>query len=134
MTTAALQQLFPSYTPFYAADSEYAQPTLGWLKNAFYTYFWNDRVGKGLKTWARKNDCDNFARAYAQAASDCHGISAGSDKEGLAVGEFWYHSPAGPHAIVVAIVDDQPVYIEPQTGNVLQLTAQQISTCFLVKF
>lgn len=135
MTSAELKSLLPASAPFFAADVSYAKPTFGWLLGTFWTYFWNDRTNKGLLNWTRKNDCDNFARAYAQAAADCHALSNGSDLEGLAVGEFWYlRDIGGEHAVVAAFTDQGLVFLEPQTGQRLYLSDKEIFSCLLAYF
>lgn len=136
MLAVALQSHFP-HTRVIAPDTDYAVPTLRYLRGAFWDSFQRDRWGKGLKAWRRRNDCDNFARAYAQHAQDCHAISSGNESEGLAVGEFFYTQTAGTgHAIIVAFVDDdhRRVFIEPQTGQEVQLTEAEIASCFFVRF
>lgn len=123
------------------SDATFAAPRLAWLSGPFWEYFtalrWNvmGADGKDARSWTRKNDCDNFARAYAQAAQDCHAISTGSGAEALAVGEFFYHSPRGPHAIVVAFCErPQPVFIEPQNNTVLALTPAEVASAFFIRF
>lgn len=117
------------------ADVSYAKPTLKWLQGPFWDWFQKTRWDLGLSKWTRKNDCDNFARAYAQAAQDCHSLTS-EDSDALAVGEFWYHrEKGGAHAIVVAVTD-QPglTFIEPQNGQILKLTEQEFQSCFFVRF
>lgn len=136
MTRAEIQSsFFPRFVV--CADDSYAVPTLRWLQGAFWDSFLAERWAKGLKTWERRNDCDNFARAFAQHAQDCHAISTGRDDEGLAVGEFFYTRRTGDgHAIVVAFVDDdhRRVFIEPQNGQVIDLTPAEIASCSFVRF
>lgn len=117
------------------ADESYALPTLRWLQGEFWTSFQADRWAKGLKVWARKNDCDSFARAFAQHAQDCHAMSHGSDAEGLAVGEVFYTKRTGEgHAIVCAFTEQGRTFIEPQTGLTLELTEGEISCIFFARF
>jgi hypothetical protein len=138
MTDQDIRQHFPQpWTLSLTADATYAKPTLRWLRDVLWPYFKDDRHAKGLLTWTRRNDCDNFARAYAQAAADCHGANSGDASEGLAVGEFWYvgkEHVKGPHAIVVAFTDEGKVFIEPQSGQRIALTPEEENSCFLVKF
>lgn len=114
------------------SDETYACPTLQWLTGDFWTWFKSKRWELGLTTWKRNNDCDNFARAYAQYAADCHALTTDA-AEGLAVGEFYYTRADGAkHAIIVALTDVGVVYIEPQLGTQLMLTPQEIASCFFV--
>lgn len=136
MTAAELQLRFP-FCRVVAPDLDYALPTRAWLGGPFWESFKADRWAKGVTTWERKNDCDNFARAYAQHAQDCHAVSRGSQKEGLAVGEFFYtQATGGGHAINVAFADDatRPLFIEPQTGREITLTPDEQASAFFVRF
>lgn len=135
MTSKDIRILLPVTAYFYAADENYAKPALAWLTDVFWNWFWADRTNKGLLKWDRRNDCDNFARAYAQSCEDCHAITAGNTDEGLAVGQFYYHQDiGGVHAIVAAVTENGLTFIEPQTGAVLKLTDKEISTAFLCLF
>jgi hypothetical protein len=115
-------------------DASYTRPTLRWLQGAFWDAFREDRFNK-VGRYSRKNDCDNFARAYAQLAQDCHAMSTGRDAEGLAVGEVFYITRKGEgHAIVCAFTDQGRKFIEPQTGRVIDLTENELLSCTFVRF
>jgi hypothetical protein len=116
------------------SDDSFAIPTKRWLLEDFWVWFYERRLELGLMKWTRNNDCDNFARAYAQYAADCHALTS-NQTEGLAVGEFYYRpASGGGHAIVIALTDEGVIFIEPQTGKQLQLTQEEISSCFFVRF
>lgn len=136
MTSFQLRQLLPLSAPVLFSDATYAKPTIRWLKGEFWDWFQKSRWDLGLSRWTRKNDCDNFARAYAQAAQDCHSLSVGNNSDALAVGEFWYHqAKGGAHAIIIAVTDRPGLtFIEPQTGGELTLTEQEFQSCFFVRF
>jgi hypothetical protein len=119
--------------PVILSDATYAKPTTAWLRDHFWPWFQKMRWNLGLNHWTRKNDCDSFSRAYAQAAQDCHALTVGETEEGLAVGQFYYIGTThvqGPHAICVAFTDDGKIYIEPQTGQRLALTPTEELSCF----
>lgn len=133
MTAAELRSQFPAWTPVILSDATYAKPTVRWLREDFWPWFQKMRFNLGLNRWQRKSDCDDFARAYAQAASDCHALTGGSAEEGLAVGQFYYIGTThvkGPHAIIVAFTDEGRTYWEPQTGQRLALTPTEELSCF----
>lgn len=128
---------FPTCPHVLLADSEFAVPTLRWLQGPFWNWFRLTRWSFNLDRWQRKNDCDNFARAYAQAAQDCHALSPGNDSEGLAVGEVFYtKASGGSHAIIVAYVgeDCARVFIEPQNNEAITLTEDEIKSAYFVRF
>lgn len=133
MTRAELSSFLIVTAPF--ADDTYARPTLAWLQGPFWQSFRADRWAK-VGRYTRKNDCDNWARAYAQHAQDCHAASAGNDDEALAVGEFFYTRAdgLGNHAICVAITERGLTFIEPQNGAVLELTPAEIASCSFARF
>lgn len=132
MTPAEIQSYF--LTRVYFADASYARPTLRWLTGAFWDTFREDRFGK-VGAYERKNDCDNWARAYAQLAQDCHSISTGSDAEALAVGEMFYTKRTGEgHAIICAFTDEGRKFIEPQNGRVIELTESELISCSFARF
>lgn len=137
MTAAELRTQFPPWVPVIVSDATYGKPTVAWLREKFWPWFQKQRFDLGLNKWERRNDCDNFARAYAQSAADCHALTKGADDaEGLAVGEFYYVGTShvkGPHAIVVAFTDDGKVFIEPQTGQRIALTPSEEMSCFSVR-
>lgn len=134
MTPQELRSFLPFSAPFYAADSSYAKPTLEWLLGDFWSWYWECRIRLGLLNWNRRNDCDNFARAYSQYAADCHALTSGNDDEGLAVMEFWYkRDQGGKHAIVAAVTDKGIVFIEPQNGKQITLTQQEIDSCYFAR-
>lgn len=132
MTRAELSSLVYVTAPF--ADDTYARPTLAWLQGPFWESFREDRWAK-VGRYTRKNDCDNWARAYAQHAQDCHAVSNGNDDDAVAVGEFFYtRSTGASHAIAVAITEHGVTFLEPQNGTVLPLTPAEIATCTFARF
>lgn len=137
ITAARIQLQFIGCPHIILPDESYATPTLHWLQGLFWEWFRAARWSHNLDRWTRKNDCDNFARAYAQAAQDCHAGSHGSDAEALAVGEYFYQKAgAGGHAIVAAFVGDpaELVFIEPQSNQLLDLTPAERASAFFVRF
>jgi hypothetical protein len=137
LTAAEIRSKFPAWVPVILSDSDYGKPTVAWLREKFWPWFQRQRFDLGLLKWDRRNDCDNFARSYAQSAADCHALTVGENAEGLAVGEFYYIGTShvkGAHAIVVAFTEEGKIYIEPQTGQRLALTPTEELSCFFVRF
>jgi len=137
MTAAEIRAFFPAWSPPFCFDATYAVPTADWILNQFFPVWKAEREAKGLWLYKRKNDCDNFARAYAVAAQDAWALTPTAlESEGVAVGEFCYirADGRGAHCIVAAICEEGLVFIEPQTGQRLALTPSEISTCFHAAF
>jgi hypothetical protein len=138
MTQAEITAFLPVWPPPWYYDTGYAVPTSRWLFRDFLPAISLARHRAGKSTYTRRNDCDNFARAFAVAAQDAWADSPGvrSDDEALAFGEFCYHRAdgRGAHAINVAITDEGLVFIEPQTAERITLTPAEIATAFRVSF
>ena len=137
LTPLHIRVAFPLCQHVITPDASYAAPTLDWLTGPFWSYFRTSRAALG--TWTRRNDCDNFARAYAQAAQDAHALTAGNDADALAAGEVFYFQagdPARGHAINCAFVgaDASLVFIEPQTGQPVTLSTNERNSVFFVRF
>ncbi len=136
MTSAEIRLLFPVWSRGVFYDVTYALPTTRWLFDEFVPWFRTQRFKANRHKWERKNDCDNFARAFAVFAADAHNEGR-SDLEGIAVGVFCYIGSShvrGPHAITCAITEEGLIFIEPQTGQRLALTPAEIQTCFHYEF
>jgi hypothetical protein len=142
LTPAQLRALLPAGCPAFFCDDGYDVPAAGWLLEEFYPWFWQMRTALGLRAYARKNDCDNFARAAASAAQDCHALTPSAPgglggAQALAVGEFWYQRAAGEgaHAICVQVTPGGSLsFFEPQSGRSLALTPEEIKSCYFVRF
>jgi hypothetical protein len=139
LTAIAIRQHFFNVAPLTLVicyDVDYNLPTTDWLLNKFWPWFQKTRWDGNLSKWSRKNDCDNFARAYVTFCQDAHARSFGS-AEGLAVGEFCYHGVShvkGPHAIVAAFTEEGLIFIEPQNGQRIALSPGEITSCFHAAF
>lgn len=136
LSRSELTLLLPPFGYKLLVDESYAKATTGWYLQTFYPWFRRGRADLGLTGWTRKHDCDNFARAYCQAAQDCHSLSQENSAEALAVGEFFYYQEKthSNHAIVCAVTEKGLIHIEPQTGELLFLTASELLSCSYVRF
>ncbi len=119
-------------------DSNYAVPTLSWVKGAF-SKDWRDFVGmlKVADYAPSANDCDDFARLAATLAQVCHHRTKGHPTDtGLAFGEIWYQSPQGLHAINVFVFgkDLELGFYEPQACKVVTLTEQEMKSICYARF
>lgn len=130
ITSAVLEMGVPPWVPPFFYDISYAKPSKSWLLNTFGSWFFSRR-GK----YSRKNDCDNFARAFCVFCQDAHAETSQPD-EAAAVGEFCYirDDGTGAHALNLAFTDSGPTFIEPQTCKEVTLTKHEISTCFRISF
>ena len=143
LSSLELQEATISIAPFckvYAADRDYALPTLGWLLKTFYPWFQGEMFRIVANKWAKRFDCDNFAQFFAAWAAVSHWGASQTDRpEGLAVGECWYKQDSvGGHAINIAVTEEDGeqvvAFIEPQNGKRLKLSQMELYSIWLVKF
>ena len=134
MTSAEIRSAFPSWTPVIFYDVSYAKPTSDYLLNHYAKWFKGWLGGFGLGKWKRWWDCDDFALMYVAGCKVAHAQTLGIDADSLAVGIFCYTHAKGAHAIVTAFTDEGQIFIEPQTGQRIALTPQEIQSCFSASF
>ena len=123
------------------ADGEYRCPTRDWVLGALYSAFKRriDRFGLGEYVRER-NDCDDFARRFAEHAATCHALTPDAGETGLALGTFYYmpDDSEDGHAINVAVLRTEGghelLFIEPQNGTELKLNITERRSCFGYSF
>lgn len=123
----------------FAGDAEYAVVNSNALP-AIYADFRSTLSGLGLVKWDERFDCNRFATLYIGVAQAKYAVAAwhsATKAQALALAEVWYligGDPARAHAIVLAITERGPVFIEPQTGKELSLTPKEQRTVMLAKW
>lgn len=120
----------------FAPDAIYAQVNSAWLKD-FYPTFRAEIFRQGVVKWDDRFDCNHFAAYYVALAQTKFYLDAwrsGTPAQSLAIAQFWYVSPRGGHAIVVALTERGPVFIEPQTGEEVHLPPDQRAAALAVIF
>lgn len=143
LTVAQIDQVFEReeiYGYSLAADRVYSVPMLSWFEREFPVE-WQKFSGSIMGRYAAEaRDCDDFARAAAFVAQLLHSRWLGQ-ASGLAVGEFWYESAQGNHALVAAIcLQDGTTnlvvaFFEPQfPGRVVGLTPREYRSCWARRF
>lgn len=145
-STADVIQLGADYgvprTAFLCSDEFYVMPDFGWVFDTMMPAFTQLKEVIGVSDYiSLANDCDDYARlcaAYAQILNARTLRTVTSEDSGLAFGEFWYMAAGiGCHAINVFLsrVDSgvRLVFVEPQTGQQLHLTDNEIRSCVLFR-
>jgi hypothetical protein len=127
------------FAPTFTAATRYAQPTLPWLTGPFRDYFRQQLFDLRLDRWRVRWECRDFARAFAHYAQLAHALTPGGDaaSDCLAVGELWYHprnDAAVGHAINAAVVADALIFLEPQTGQCVNLTSAELSSAYFLRW
>lgn len=138
MTRSEIIPFFqPGLLPHFGGMN-YSVPTLGWLQGAFWDFFKARYWSEDLDKWKFRWQCRDFARAYACAAQECWASTvADSDADACAVGEIWY-SPdpksASGHAICPVFTERGLQFIEPQTGHICELSPEQFSSRYYLRY
>ena len=136
VSAVSLQNAVGGYT--ITGDSSYAVVSSSALR-AFYDDFRSEIFRNGVTKWEPRFDCNHFAAYYVALAQTRYYLAnfhSGTAPQSLAVGVFWYRPNVGPngHAIVMALTERGVIYLEPQDGRELQLTAAEKQTAYLRLF
>lgn len=129
-TQAEVVELMPKAICGAAA---YAQVNSAWLK-WYYDQFRAEIFRQGVTKFDDRFDCNHFASYYvalAQTKFYLANFHSWTKAQSLAVGSYWYVGPKGGHAIVFALTERGIVFIEPQTGKEVTLTAIDQQNAFL---
>jgi hypothetical protein len=120
----------------FIADATFSVPTERWVTRNFKKYFKKVMNVHHTYVWTKAHDCDNFATAYRMYMQFLHSEQSNHDSESIAVCEMHYKiDNAGYHAINAVIVDNyRVIFIEPQTGNKVNLSNQEKRSCYFVRF
>ena len=117
------------------SDHTYKLPTKEWLENDFGAILKNRFLGQG---WIDQSyDCDDFVLAAHERASY---LNRNDGKGGVAIGEFYYvrDIDSRGHAVNCAIYLSNNIpavlFIEPQTGDVIKLSVNEIESCVHWRF
>ena len=138
MTTGAVVQAAELPLPGFKGDTAYAVVRSEALP-ALYANFRDVLNKQGLVKWDSRYDCNHFASLYISLAQASYTVAAWHSEtkaQTLALAEVWYlpNGPPAGHAIVAALTERGLVFIEPQTGREIQLTAAQRRSIYLCKW
>jgi hypothetical protein len=119
----------------YVGDESYAEVNSAWLP-AYYSRFRTELSRLGIMRGTERFDCNRFAEmntGMAQIMFFREVFHSGIAAQALAVGPFWYW-PEGSqsiHAIVQIVTERGVIFLDPQTGVILELTPAEIASAFL---
>jgi hypothetical protein len=121
------------------ADAEYSLCTQNWFESAFASALRTLLFQLNQTLWRdQSNDCDDFARLGASFAQMLHNRTGQKPGTGLAIGEFWFQSARGPHAILSAVIyvgtEYKLIFLEPQNQKPVNLTYEEVASCFAYRF
>jgi len=114
-------------------DVSYAEVNSEWLKNFYQTYR-SELSRMGVVKWDSRYDCRRFAGLFTELAQNHffqkefhNDIKAHT----LALGPIWYRpEQGGGHAIIFALTEKGPVYLDPQSGQEVKLTPRERASIF----
>jgi hypothetical protein len=118
----------------FVGDNNYNMPTKNWIKLEFSPFFMGILKNLNLP-YTSKFDCDDYSSLYRVLAQISHRKSSG-DAEGIAVAEIMYKpnwAKGLTHAINAAYTETGWIFIEPQGGQVIQLTEEEINSIYYVR-
>lgn len=101
----------------------------------YYNDFSNELFHLGITGWSTEFECVSFASFYADYAKTRYYLQNYASKTSpatLALGVIWYKPDNAimGHAIDVAWTERGIIYIEPQTGRWLTLSATEIHSIY----
>lgn len=114
-------------------DVLYAEVNSEWLA-AFYRTYRAELSRMGVVKWSDRYDCRRFAGFFTELAQNHffnQAFQSNIPAHTLALGPVWYQKADGKgHAIVVALTERGAVYLDPQNGQELHLTATERASIY----
>lgn len=119
-------------------EAVYAEVNSEWLPH-WYGTFRAQLFKIGLTRWDPRFDCNRFADFYANLAQAFFSLEmsrSGTPAQALALGPFWYvrGDGRGTHAIVQAVTERGRIFIDPQTGREMKLSALEEQSGYVQLF
>jgi hypothetical protein len=124
-------------TMFFGDDS-YAEVNSQWLRHWYAEY--RAQLGRlGVKRWDTRFDCNRFVEFYsglAQAYFYRATFYSATEARALALGPIWYvrDGTNRRHALVQALTERGRIFIDPQTGEEIELTPGEKASAYLQMF
>jgi len=109
-------------------DVKYSVPTSKWILDTSFSL--SNQIKSILGDWKEESrDCDDFAMSTMALMRLFHSYNNTSTALPVAYFQF-FKEGMGWHAINLAFVDDKKIiFFEPQTGQLLNLTKNEIKSC-----
>jgi hypothetical protein len=110
-------------------DVLYAEVNSEWLKD-FYPTYRSELSRMGVVKWDSRYDCRRFAGLFTELAQNRffkQAFHSDIPAHTLALGPVWYSRAdgTGGHAIIVALTERGAIYLDPQNGKEVDLTAKE---------
>ena len=102
--------------------------------STLYKNYQKDLFNKGIVRWDKKFDCNRFSLSFQSFAQISYYNNSG-EAQSIAVGEIYYvRDNGGPHAINIIVTPTDFLFIEPQSGEILNLTDSEKASIDFIKF
>ena len=118
----------------FGADNTYAEVNSAALPG-YYDWFRAKLFDLGVTKWDARADCDDFANLYADFLQLRFYLAQWGSQplpqaQGIAVARIYYRPDGGAqsHAINALATERGILYVEPQTGQVLNLSLPELSS------
>jgi hypothetical protein len=115
-------------------DSTYAEVNSAWLPE-WYELYRRRLFDMGIVRWSVNFDCNRFADLYVSMAQACNSDATfhAESKPSLAIGTVWYRrdESGSLHAIVQAFTERGRIFVDPQTGEIVNLSSGEVRSIFL---
>jgi hypothetical protein len=128
-----------SIMPGHIGDSNYAVVNSQSLQS-FYDNLSSILSEQGLVKWDSRFDCNHFSSLYIALAQSKWAVAAWNSNtpaQSLALAEIWYNRGGvknNGHAIVLAVTENGPIYIEPQTGQQIILSEVEVNSIYFCRW
>lgn len=135
LTGAELQAAVPGAI---VGESNYAEVNSAWLPE-WYRLFRAKLFRLGIVKWDERFDCNRFADFYsnlAQAFFSLEMFHSSTAAQALALGPIWYERADGKgrHAVIQALTERGRVFIDPQTGQEMELLPGEQKSAYVQIF
>jgi|GEM_PF-2073154 hypothetical protein len=123
---------------FYFGDQAYAEVNSAWLPE-FHEEFRRELHRLGIVRWNERFDCNRFVElfiALAQARFYRESFHSDTPARALAMGPYWYVRDGGQsaHAVVQVLTERGRIFVDPQSGEEVQLTRAETALAYFQFF
>lgn len=135
LTPAEVRAVIPNAI---IGDDRYAEVNSAWLPE-WQRVFRAQLFKLGIVQWDERFDCNRIADFYsnlAQAFFSLEMFHSNTPAKALALGPFWYRRAdgKGSHAVIQALTERGRVFIDPQTGQELDLQPVERQSAYVQMF
>ncbi len=122
----------------YFGDQAYAEVNSAWLPK-YQEEFRRELHRLGITRWNDRFDCNRFVDlfiALAQARFYRETFHSDTPARALAMGPYWYvrDNGQGTHAVVQVLTERGRIFVDPQSGEEVQLTRTETALAYFQFF